>query len=148
MTECLYVCNHMQRSVRRYWNNGDGLSNREYILGTHRVDRDRLIIWNAQCIFSSSLSPHAHLLSFRRSTQFVWFLRAGHPIIASHPLPMLSKPDPHILSNSSWMTWQFRPFTTPWCCELRNVLGGHHCASVAMHLQSEIEWTHRCISRP
>jgi len=66
-------------------------------LGDPGGDR-HLIIRNTGSIFPSSWS-HALLPSFRRSTQFVWFIMAGYPFVSSHPLSTLLL-EPLFLTNS------------------------------------------------
>ena len=68
-------------------------------LGEARVDRHHRIIRNTHSFFPRS-SSHAPLLSFHRSTKFVWFIMAGYPVISSHPLPTLLKPERLFLRNA------------------------------------------------
>ena len=91
--------------VRRYRDNGDGLSDGEYIFGNPRVDRHHLILsYNEIHTLSfPALGSHPLLQSFHRSTQFVWFLMARYRIISSHPLPTLLEPELLFLTNSLWM---------------------------------------------
>jgi hypothetical protein len=74
-------------------------------LGDPGVDRHHLILsYNEIHTLSfPALGSHTLLQSFHRATQFVWFLVARYPIISSHSLPTLLKPEQLFLTNSVWM---------------------------------------------
>jgi len=92
--------------------------------------------------------PHTLLPSVHRSTQFLWFIMTGYPLISSHPLPTLLRPEPLFLQNSRQTPgvarrrgddglsacWLHR-FTTSLSSELRDALRVHHWVSLEMHLE-------------
>jgi len=93
--------------------------------------------------------PHALWPSLHRSTQFVRFLTAGYPTRSYHPLPtLILERELLFLTHSLRMPWGLRHLTTPWLCELWDVLGGRDRARLERHMEAEIERDWRCTWRP
>jgi hypothetical protein len=85
----IYVSLNMY--IRRYRDNGDGLSNRQHIFQIHRV-RDIISLYEihtlslpapglmhycrASLMYAICVDPHALLLTIHRSMQLVWFIMA------------------------------------------------------------------------
>jgi hypothetical protein len=117
--------------IRRYRDNGDGLSDRAYrvteiteidratgsiLLGDDGVNRHHLIIRNTESIFPNSWLhticgvPHTHLPSLHRSTQFVSFFKAGFLLLACYSVPSLLVPELLFLTCFPLNTLRALPF--------------------------------------